>query len=324
MISFAHMHATSYAACARQIPGVDLIGITDPNRSRGKEQARQFSTRYFHRVTDFLREGLDAVIVASENARHTEDVLAAAAAGVQVLCEKPIATTLKDARRQIEACQRARVHLMIAFPVRFSPPVLRTKQQLDQGSIGKVLGANTTNHGSMPGGWFVKPRLSGGGAVMDHTVHVVDLLRWFLKDEVAEVYAEAGTLLYPHLACEDCGLLSMRFKRGTIATLDISWSRVQGYPTWGDVTLFLWGERGVIETNALAQRVTVHGARGTQYHEWGSSMDLGLLTEFVTSVRERRPPSITGNDGLRALEVVLAAYRSSRAHQPVTLPLKTR
>jgi predicted dehydrogenase len=318
-ISFAHMHAASYAACARSLPNVELVGIADDDPRRGRAMAAKYATRYMRDVKSLLAESPDAVIVTSENSRHAGHVTAAAEAGTHVMCEKPVAATLADARRMVDACRRAGVILQTAFPMRFSPPVIRAKQMHDEGKIGRVLAANTTNHGRMPGGWFVDRRLSGGGAVMDHTVHVADLLRWILADEVAEVYAEAGRFIHPHLKCEDCGVLSMKFRRGAIATLDASWSRLPSFPTWGDVTLRLWGEKGTITADAFCQQVDVHANRHW-YAGWGSNADLGLVGDFIESVATGRKASVTGVDGLRALEVALAAYRSIRTGKPVHLP----
>jgi predicted dehydrogenase len=283
--------------------------------------ALKFGTTFFPRREALLREAPDAVVVTSENAYHTEDVLAAAREKVHVLCEKPIATTMKDARRQISACRDAGVSLSIAFPVRYCPPIIRLKASVDAGDVGKVVGAATTNHGSMPGGWFTKTRFSGGGAVMDHTPHVADLLRWILKDEVAEVYAECDRLIHKKLPCDDVGMLSLRFSRGTIATLDTSWSRVSGFPTWGDVTLRLWGERGLVTADAFSQQFTLYGEK-TRFVGWGDSADLGLIADFADNIRNRRPPSITGEDGMKAMEIALGAYRSARTHKPVRLPLE--
>jgi predicted dehydrogenase len=172
----------------------------------------------------------------------------------------------------IDACRRGGVSLQVAFPVRFSPPVQRTRELVKQGSIGRVLAANTTNRGKLFGSWFADPELSGGGAVMDHTAHVVDLLRWFLGDDVVEVFAEAGRLLYPGLACEDCGLLSLKFRKGAFATLDTSWSRLSTFPTWGDVIMRPWGEKGTLELDAFSQNVTVWGDRA-RFEGWGSNCD---------------------------------------------------
>lgn len=317
-ISFAHGHQWSYAWSAKALPGVELIGLSDPDPARAKQASSSLSIRTFASRKELLAAAPDAVFVCSENARHEEDVLAAASARVHVLCEKPLSTTVASARRMIAACAKAGVSLGTAFPCRYATPIAAAYAQVKAGTIGRILGANNTNHGSMPGGWFANPKLSGGGAMVDHTVHVADLLRWFLDDEVAEVYAESGRLIYPKLKCDDCGVLSLRFRKGAIATLDASWSRVKGFPTWGDVTLRLWGEKGTIEVDTFGQLVMVYGER-TRHAGWGDNMDAGLVADFVAAIRDRRRPTITGEDGLAAVAVAMAAYRSAGIRKPVLL-----
>jgi predicted dehydrogenase len=199
---------------------------------------------------------------------------------------------------------------------------LQLKQLLDDDELGSVLCVECTNHGSMPGGWFVEPGLSGGGAVIDHTVHVIDLLRWFWGEEITEVYAEIGdSLVHPNLGIDDAGLLSFTLGNGVYGTLDTSWSRPPSYATWGDVKIEVIAEGGVAYADMSRQHVYVssNAAGKMQWHAWGGNMDMGLIQDFVESIRLKRPPSITGKDGLQALEVALAAYRSAAARQPVAI-----
>jgi predicted dehydrogenase len=153
-------------------------------------------------------------------------------------------------------------------------------------------------------------------------VHVIDLRRWFWRVEVTEVYAEVGySLLHPGLGIDDAGLLSFMLSNGIYGSLDTSWSRPSSYPVWGDVKIEVVGERGVIYVDALHQYITVaSNATGkTQWVSYGSDIDRGLMIDFVEMVRSDRAPSITGEDGLAALAVALAAYESAHSGQPVTL-----
>ena len=193
---------------------------------------------------------------------------------------------------------------------------------LDRNEVGRVYSVKCTNHGSMPGGWFIEPEQSGGGAVIDHTVHVIDLLRWFWGSEVTEVYAEVGIgLLHPGMKIDDAGLLSFRLENGIYGTLDTSWSRPSSYPTWGDVKIEVVGEKGVLTVNALNQQLAVSSETWgkTRWISWASNMDLGLVTDFVEMIRTDRPPFISGEDGLAALQVALAAYQSAATIHPIQL-----
>ena len=323
MLSFAHMHACSYAACLKQIPDVELTGIADDDPTRGQEAAERVGAPFFRSAEALLDEELDGVIICAENAKHCPLTELAAPRTRHILCEKPMATTLADAQAMIDVCATYSTKLQIAFPMRFSPPVQRLKTILDEGTLGRIYSVKTTNHGRMPGDWFVDKALAGGGAVMDHTVHVIDLLRWFWNTEVTEVYAEVGySLLHPGLGIDDAGLLSFKLATGAYGTLDTSWSRPKSYPTWGDVKLEVLGERGIARVDAFSQNLAVYSDRTGkgEWVNWGSNIDLSLIQDFVDMMATGRESFITGYDGLKALEVALAAYCSAERGEPVSLP----
>jgi UDP-N-acetylglucosamine 3-dehydrogenase len=259
VVSFAHIHAPPYASVLSSLDAADFVGIADDDASRGPEAAGRFGVRFFEDAQG-LFEAVDAVVVCSENSNHARDTVAALENGVHVLCEKPISTTVEDPRAMIRASEEAGHQLRIAFPVRSLPAVRQAKEIVRSGRIGRVLAVNGTNHGQIPGGWFLDPELAGGGAVMDHTVHVADALRWMLGIEVKNVYAEIGTFFGAE-GIDDGAILTLELEGGVIAdgafaTIDPSWSRREGYPTWGDVTLRITGTSGVLNVDAFAQRLT--------------------------------------------------------------------
>ncbi len=324
LFSFAHMHAASYVHFLSKMAGVTLSGIYDDNPERGQRFSDQYGIQYFEKSESLLEEKLDGVVICSENIAHAPLVQQAAGRVRAILCEKPIATTAADGLAMIESCCAAGTKLQIAFPMRYSPPVIELKQRLDSGLLGEIYSVKCTNHGSMPGGWFADPELSGGGAVLDHTVHVIDLLRWLWDTEVEEVYAEVGRdLLHPGLGIDDVGLLSFRLTNGVFGTLDTSWSRPPSYPTWGDVKIDVLGENGLVCVDAFEQNLQVSSDKAgkTSWVNWGSSGDEGLMADFVAMIRQDREPFISGEDGQAALEVALAAYESARRAEPVRLPL---
>lgn len=321
IISFAHVHASAYAQALNEIAGATLVGIWDNVAERGAQAAATHSTTFYTDLSQLLQT-VDTVIVASENVRHKELVLAAAAAGVPVLCEKPLATTVEDGRAMIAACAAAGVQLGTAFPVRYSAPVRSLREAVQRGMLGDTLMIRATNRGTYPGGWFAERELSGGGAIMDHTVHVADLLRWIWRRECIEVYAEAATRHHA-LEVDDCGLLLITLEEGLFASLDPSWSRpVAAFPTWGDVTLEVTGTLGTAYIDVFAQNIEFFSnQRGrTEWRNWGDNLDRLMVEDWLRAVRERAPAPITGEDGLRAVEVALAAYQSAQAHAPVQLP----
>lgn len=319
--SFAHGHGNSYASALSGLQNVEFIGVYDENEERGRRIAEQHGVTFY---TDYdqLLANIDGVMICTENAKHYSYGMKAAEAGVHILVEKPITTNGEEGRKLIDYCAERNVLLQTAFPVRLHAAVQKVKKQIEAGEIGEVLAIAATNHGKMPGGWFIDPELAGGGAVFDHTVHVVDIMRWLLQDEVKEVYAEIDTLLHD-IPVDDCGLLSMSFHKGVIATLDTSWSRPKTFCTWGDVTLRIVGSEGVIHLDVFAQHGNLWTVEDSTTHQnigWGHDSDAELVQEFISSIRENRQPSITGLDGLRAVEVAWAAYESAKLKRvvPVT------
>ena len=322
ILSAAHMHAVSYAHALAAHPEVSLAGIADPDETRGRALAESVGTAYFASADALLESKLDGAIVTSENVHHRALTEQAAASGVRaVLCEKPLATTAEDARALVAACAARKVRLATAFPCRYSPVFRKLREQVSAGVIGDVLAIRGTNRGRAPGGWFTDTALSGGGAVIDHTVHVADLNRVLLGREATEVYAEISNG-FAHGTYDDTGFLTIGYEGGIFATLDTSWSRPKTYPTWGDVTMQVVGTQGVLDMDMFGQSLVHYEDHAGQvsWPNWGSDTDAGLVADFVRLASGQEAPDLaTGEDGLRALEVALAAYRSADVGQPVAV-----
>ena len=323
ILSFAHHHAEAYIANLRAIPGVEVMGVADEDTGRGQRFAQAHHTLFYPDYEALLSAGPEGVIVCSENSRHRRLVELAAAAGVHVLCEKPLATNVPDARAMVEACEKANVLLMTAFPMRFSAPLIEIKTRLDSGELGRVYCFNATNNGELPTkhrAWFADPDLAGGGAVMDHTVHLVDIMRWYLGSEVREVYARTNHIFNAdEVNVETGGLELLTFQNGVFSTIDASWSRPSYWPTWGGLDFEMVTERGSVLVDAFKQNITVYrqALQRPVWYSWGSDANQAMVAEFAAAIMELRQPLVTGVDGLRAVEATAAAYESARTGQPV-------
>ncbi len=323
ILSFAHHHGEAYIANLRNMKDVELVGVVDDEPLRGQTIAARNNARQFHSYEDLLAEKPDGVIICTENNRHREMVEMAASRGINILCEKPLATTLEDARAIVEICDKAGVLLMTAFPMRFSAPLLEIKARLDNGDFGDVYCFNATNQGELPTkhrSWFVDPKLAGGGAIIDHTVHLVDIMRWFTGSEVKNVYAKSNRIFHADEVQVETGALEMlTFDNNMFATIDASWSRPQYWPTWGGLTFEMVTQRGAVLVDAFRQNLNVyrHEWQRSNWAYWGSDSNQAMLEEFAAAIRENRAPRVTGVDGLRAVEVTLAAYESDRTGQTV-------
>ncbi|MBI3362654.1 MAG: Gfo/Idh/MocA family oxidoreductase [Chloroflexi bacterium] len=335
ILSCAHPHhAASYTHHLGRIDGVEVAAIYDEEAERGGKFAATFGVNDFYLTPEPLlaREDIQAVVVCSANDRHAPLVIAAARAGKHVLCEKPIATRLDDARAMIEACRSAGAQLHIPFVSRFYPMVQEAKRVIASGEIGPVYGMVGGNRGLAPlppsyPAWITDPIQAGGGAVIDHSVHVTDAMRFVLDSEVESVFAESGTLFQPGLSVDDSGLILLKFRNGVAASVDPIWSIPANHPFHYDFYLRILGAEGLIALDDTQQALRVSSdsvpGRGAYLEPFGVDVDAAMVRHFVHCIRrgEALPPYASGEDGLRALEIALAAYESARSGQPVTLPL---
>ena len=325
ILSFAHFHAETYAALLAEMNGVELVGLSDDDVERGVAAARQHKTTFYADYRDLIHSGLDAVLICSENVRHREHAEAAAAAGLHILCEKPLATNLADSKAIVAVCRQADVKLMTAFPMRFSPQLVQLKTQIDAGDFGTIRCLNGVNQGQLPKQyrtWFVDEELAGGGALMDHVVHLADIYNWLFGDDIRAVYAQANHILAADdVAVESGGLVMITYADGLFATIDCSWSKPGNYPTWGGLKIEMISDRGLTIVDGFSQNLDIYQQRPDAHGwlPWGSDNNRAMLAEFVSAIREDREPAVTGEDGHFALQIVDAAYRSARENSVTSL-----
>ena len=338
LASFAHVHAAGYAAILRDRPDVE-VRVADPDADRADDAGQhprgaELADRLGVPLVDSYAELLawcSGVLVCAETAWHRPLVEQAAAAGVAVLCEKPLAPTVRDARAMLRACADAGVPLMTAHPVRFHPDFVALAEAIRAGRIGRVLSAQGTNNGRAPfteRAWFADRALAGGGALADHTVHLADLLGVLLDAPPVQVYAQTNRILHgehPLVAGGDIdtgGIVVVDYADGTVATIDCSWSVPACYPAWGGLTLSLQGERGGADFDAFSHRLEAFDdARGSvTWPDYGTDLDALMLDAFIGAVRTGRQPQPDGIAGLRTLALVETAYRSAESGRPEPVP----
>ncbi|SEF13255.1 Predicted dehydrogenase [Arthrobacter alpinus] len=332
IMSFAHPHSGAYIQSLLRRGDVD-IWAADPDslttlsdEPRGAEMAVQLGVGYVETYTELVGLGLDAVVVCNENTRHREAVELAAAAGLNVLCEKPLATEIEDAKAMIEACRTTGAKLMTAFPIRFSPMFKELQSVVSRGEIGAIVGVTGANIGKVPTGphsWFIDPALAGGGSLIDLAVHVVDLLDVLLdQDEPAKIYAVTNEILHadkPEVITETGALVNIKYANGVVATIDSSWSQADSAPNWGALTLQVVGTHGIAEIDTSVQHLGGYDQIGNQefWLDFGPSAIDELVDEFLSSIVEDRQPQPSAEVGLRTLRIVKAAQESAASGETV-------
>lgn len=311
MISFAHMHAASYAESLKKHPQASIAWVYDIDKERANNVAARYDTSVLDNLEDISNTDCDGVIICSENIHHPKYTEIAAKAGKPILCEKPLTTSVADAERMLRICEETGVKLMTAFPCRFHPAFLKLKSIVHEGHLGEILGIKATNQGMCPWGWFVDKKLSGGGCVTDHTVHVMDLIRALTGQEVRSVYAEISNRMFGK-DFEDTGIVNVTLENGVFATIDCSWSRPKTNPIWGNVKLEVTGTKGVCAIDLINQKSEVFSDKQSKYsyEYWGDDMDYEMISSFIERCGSGLPFLVTGVDGARTVEVVEAAYKS--------------
>ncbi len=324
--SFAHTHALGYSRLLAAMPGVELLtcdaGEHPPEELRGRALADELGVPYVDDRDALWDWGPDAVVVTSENARHRADVEQAAAVGAHILCEKPLATTWSDGLAIRDAVERAGVTLMVAFPVRFSPAFERVRAEYRSGALGELIAIRGNNNGKLPAerAWFADPELSGGGALVDHVVHIADLVEALSGAAPRRVTAVSNQILHRDRGTETGALSTVEYDDGTIAAIDSSWNVPPGAPAWGGLWLSVLGSRGTVDLDLFDTAVRGIDRSGRSLeHRYGSDLDARMLAVFLDAVRQGGHPDPSLRSGLRTLSVVLAAQESARTGRRVDI-----
>jgi predicted dehydrogenase len=268
-------------------------------------------------LKDLVRLGFLGV----ENVLHHEYVLKAAEMGKHILCEKPMAVSLKQADEIVKTVEKTGIKFQMCYVMRYHTVSTLVKELLADGRIGKLLAMNGTNklNRALPLSrqWFTDRNMSGGGAVMDHTVHLSDLMRWYADSEIVEVYTVIGRNVNSDIDVEDNFLTIVRMENDVIGSIDGSWTYASGHYTWGDVTMELVGSDGVLVMDAFRQNIYYTGSDKLSWHYYGCDPDTLMVEDFIRCIREDTRPKAGVYDGRQGVAVTIAAYESSRLGRPV-------
>lgn len=333
----------------RALDDLEIVGVCDIDPDRARDTAAAWGIpAAVDTVHELLGLDLDIVSVCTPHPTHEAVVLQAAAAGVHVLCEKPIAAGLGSAVRMVEACDDAGVTLGVLFQRRFWPAAQRIRAAIDDGTLGRpVMGQCSVmlhrepeyySRDSWRGTWAN----DGGGVLMTQAIHYIDLLQWFMGD-VAEVYGKINTYKHgEHIEVEDSATAVITFTSGAMATLEASTAvspslgvqiRVTGESgATASLTEFPEGSDGRVDLWAVSGSISTEPAHPEGLHP---NVDLATINgqliphhtsqvrDFVHALRNGTEPAITGQDATKALRILLAVYESSRTGLPVRFAPRT-
>ncbi|HLI00164.1 MAG TPA: Gfo/Idh/MocA family oxidoreductase [Acidimicrobiales bacterium] len=315
VLGVGHVHAPGYLRRLLARPDVKVVGLYDDDPATLRRVAADTGVDSFASPDACLERGR-AVLVCSEPTRQRRLVELAAAASRPTLCEKPLGTTPVESRALLKAA--ARVPLSVALPVRYHSAARQLRRLVQASALGTVVAVWASNRNSFPGGWFADPARAGGGCLLDHVVHVADLLRWIWGAEFETVTAEDGVRHRPGLAVEDTAVVQVNCTGGLIATIDPSMSRPRGMPGALDLVVEAWGEQGSATLDLFAPRVERVGEDGRIARlPVGDDMDAAMLDAWLHSVVEEEAPPVPAADAFAATALSFAAKEAAVSHRAV-------
>lgn len=328
LMSLAHPHVNSYVAALKRHTNVEICAA-DPGphpagEVRGAELAAQLSIDCVSDYAELARWSPDAVIIASETAKHRALIELAVEFCGAILCEKPLATNAADAAAIERIVRKKQATMMMAYPVRFATAFTRLKDAYDAGELGQLVTARGRNNGWYPHDrdWFTNPLLSGGGALVDHVVHIAQLLDELMGARAVTVNAATNRILQAdHTRVETSGLVTITYDNGVVASVDCSWSHPHTAPTWGGLQLTVGGTQGQVEIDFFGTRVVgINTETGRSIElPYGQDYDESMIDAFLATVRESARPVADIETGLRTLAIVLAAQESAATGGTVTV-----
>lgn len=280
---------------------------------------------------------LDTVAIATPSGTHFEIAKKCIDKGINVIIEKPITLSLKEADELIELCDQKNIMATVCHQNRFNQSVQEVKKAINRGDIKKILYACAHVRWHRDNAYYNKASWRGtwnddGGALMNQGIHNADILRWLCGENVKEVFAYIDRLNHPNIEVEDVALAVIQFDNGTYGTIEAT---TDVFPENLEETLYLFGDEATVKLGGKSvNTVEIWNVKSdrrdadlikSEFSEYpnniyGNGHSL-LYKDFYTAVREKRQPYISLKDARNSLELVLAIYKSALTHRPIEIPL---
>lgn len=315
---------------------IELVGVCDNDEERLEQELIPTGIPKFMSLSEMLRNSeLDIVSICTPSGLHPRHTIEVAKAGVHVMTEKPMATRWKDGMRMVEACDEAGIRLFVIKQNRFNATLQLLRQAMDEGRFGRIYAANVNVFWTRPQEYYDSDRWRGtweldGGAFMNQASHYIDLLDWLIGP-VDSVHAMTGTLAR-NIEVEDTGVMNIRWRNGALGSVSVT---MLAYPKNLEGSLTVLGEHGSVKIGGVAvneintwefkderdydQQVREANYQTTSVYGFGHPAYYRNVIEVLRGFKE---PETDGREGLKSLEVLIAAYLSARDRREVSLPLE--
>lgn len=325
--------------------GLEIAAVCDIIKERAEAVLGHISSDVAKTVkvyTDYklmLKECKPTLIaIATESGNHYQIGMDCIAAGCNIIIEKPIALDIKHADKLIAAAERKGVKLCACHQNRFNKSVQKVRSALESDMFGGLMHGTAHIRWNRGKEYYEQAKWRGtwaqdGGALMNQCIHNIDLLRWMMGDEVSEVFAYTDRLNHDYIEAEDLGIALIKFRNGAYGIIE---GTTNIYPANLEETLYIFGKKGTIKiggksVNKIEEWRFENCAENSetvkaQYCEnppnvYGFGHN-PLYADMIDAIQKNRPPYIDGEAGKKALELILAIYKSAKTGKKVLLPLK--
>jgi predicted dehydrogenase len=314
----------------RNVPEARLVAIADVSAERARQVATELEIERSYGSLEAMLENkeIEAVLIATPDKFHAEAVGLAARAGKDVLCEKPLALNLPDAHETLDAVAKAGRRLQVGFMRRYDPAYAAAMQRIEAGEIGvPVIFKSVGRDKDQPPLAAYESNVNGM-LFYTNTIHDFDLARWLMRDEVSGVHAYTTSAIRPEVTKYGdvvASVVNLQYKQGAIGNIESYAQAVYGY----DVRTEIVGSKGSIFVGSLQRMPAVFlSSRGGEQiladHFLSSFADayLAEVRDFVRTMLSDGAPRVTGEDGLKALAIAVAAENSHLQSRPVAVRLE--
>lgn len=306
----------------------ELVAVCDIVEEKALERKKQYEEKIKNinvkTYTDYKKmlenEKLDVVTIATESGYHAKHAIDCINKNTHVLVEKPMALSVQDAHNMIYLAKENNKKICVSHQNRFNPPIQKLRRAVEEGRFGKIMNGTARILWTRDDNYYKQASWRGtkeldGGTLMNQCIHNIDLLQWMMGSEVERIHAETNTFLR-NIEMEDFGAILIRFKNGSIGIVEGS---ACVYPKNLEETLSIFGEKGTVVIGGLAvnEIKTWDFADERDYDKenyvkevdnvYGSG-HTPLYKDFIDAINEDREPLINGEEGKKAMEIVLKAY----------------
>lgn len=322
---------------------LEIVAVCDVEESHMQEVLAKHglegesSIRRYCDYKEMIRENdLELVSIATESGSHAEIALYCIEHGINVIIEKPMAMSMRDAEEIIRLSEEKDVKVSACHQNRFNVAVQELRRALEEGRFGRLSHGSIHVRWNRNRGYYEQAPWRGtwaqdGGALMNQCIHGIDLLRWMMGDEVESVYGVTKQQFHDYLEAEDIGMAVVRFKNGAVATVE---GTTNVFPQNLEETLYVFGENGTVKLGGKStNNIDVwefadeseddrknKGLEEATSNVYGNG-HTSLFADMIDAIRHDRKPYVDAVAGRNALEMVLAIYKSQKTGEVVRLPL---